>query len=110
MFNFNGLTPGADGKSELEVCFSLDINGILLVSAEEVSTDHKKVANLSRPNSGDSGSSNSYVNALKNHKSVDHDSPAIVLDEDCALSKDLSSSLRVENKDSQSLTNLKNAS
>ncbi|GKC46977.1 hypothetical protein Tco_1064699, partial [Tanacetum coccineum] len=55
--------------------------------------DHKKVANLSRPNSGDSGSYNSYVNAVKNHKSVDHDSPAIVLDEDCALSKDLSSSL-----------------
>ncbi|GJZ59672.1 hypothetical protein Tco_0615488 [Tanacetum coccineum] len=43
--------------------------------------DHKKVANSSRPNSGDSGSSNSYVNAVKNHKSVDHDSPAIVLDE-----------------------------
>ncbi|GJR61140.1 RNA-directed DNA polymerase, eukaryota [Tanacetum coccineum] len=44
--------------------------------------DHKKVANSSRPIEGDSGSSNSYVNAVKNHKSVDHDSPAIVLDED----------------------------
>ncbi|GJZ75773.1 nucleotide-binding alpha-beta plait domain-containing protein, partial [Tanacetum coccineum] len=53
--------------------------------------DHKKVANSPRPNSGDSGSSNSNVNEVKNHKSVDHDSPAIVLDEDCALSKDLSS-------------------
>ncbi|GKE69653.1 hypothetical protein Tco_1527725, partial [Tanacetum coccineum] len=47
--------------------------------------DHKKVANSPRPNSGDSGSSNSYVNAVKNHKSVDHDSPAIVLDEDWEL-------------------------
>ncbi|GJT04037.1 RNA-directed DNA polymerase, eukaryota [Tanacetum coccineum] len=71
--------------------------------------DHKKVANSSRPNSGDSGSSNSYVNAVKNHKSVDHDSPAIVLDEDCALSKDLSSSLMGRIKEFASLTNLKNA-
>ncbi|GJZ14577.1 nucleotide-binding alpha-beta plait domain-containing protein [Tanacetum coccineum] len=71
--------------------------------------DHKKVANLSRPNSGDSGSYNSYVNAVKNHKSVDHDSPAIVLDEDCALSKDLSSSLMGRIKEFASLTNLKNA-
>ncbi|GJY97003.1 hypothetical protein Tco_0513913 [Tanacetum coccineum] len=62
-----------------------------------------------RPNSGDSGSSNSYVNAVKNHKSVDHDSPAIVLDEDCALSKDLSSSLMGRIKEFASLTNLKNA-
>ncbi|GKB99464.1 RNA-directed DNA polymerase, eukaryota, reverse transcriptase zinc-binding domain protein [Tanacetum coccineum] len=60
-------------------------------------------------NSGDSGSSNSYVNAVKNHKSVDHDSPAIVLDEDCALSKDLSSSLMGRIKEFASLTNLKNA-
>ncbi|GJY15544.1 RNA-directed DNA polymerase, eukaryota, reverse transcriptase zinc-binding domain protein [Tanacetum coccineum] len=59
--------------------------------------------------SGDSGSSNSYVNAVKNHKSVDHDSPAIVLDEDCALSKDLSSSLMGRIKEFASLTNLKNA-
>ncbi|GJT65950.1 RNA-directed DNA polymerase, eukaryota [Tanacetum coccineum] len=71
--------------------------------------DHKKVANSPRPNSGDSGSSNSYVNAVKNHKSVDHDSPAIVLDEDCALSKDLSSSLMGRIKEFASLTNLKNA-
>ncbi|GJY43073.1 nucleotide-binding alpha-beta plait domain-containing protein [Tanacetum coccineum] len=71
--------------------------------------DHKKVANSSRPNSGDSRSSNSYVNAVKNHKSVDHDSPAIVLDEDCALSKDLSSSLMGRIKEFASLTNLKNA-
>ncbi|GJR01595.1 RNA-directed DNA polymerase, eukaryota [Tanacetum coccineum] len=71
--------------------------------------DHKKVANSSRPNSGDSGSSNSYVNAVKNHKSVDHDSPAIVLDEDCVLSKDLSSSLMGRIKEFASLTNLKNA-
>ncbi|GKF98823.1 hypothetical protein Tco_0297606, partial [Tanacetum coccineum] len=70
---------------------------------------HKKVANPPRPNSGDSGSSNSYVNAVKNHKSVDHDSPAIVLDEDCALSKDLSSSLMGRIKEFASLTNLKNA-
>ncbi|GKF02752.1 nucleotide-binding alpha-beta plait domain-containing protein, partial [Tanacetum coccineum] len=47
--------------------------------------DHKKVANSPHPNSGDSGSTNSYVNAVKKQKSVDHDSPAIVLDEDCAL-------------------------
>ncbi|GKB58776.1 hypothetical protein Tco_0914962, partial [Tanacetum coccineum] len=32
--------------------------------------DHKKFANSPRPNSGDYGSSNSYVNAVKNHKSV----------------------------------------
>ncbi|GJR29611.1 RNA-directed DNA polymerase, eukaryota [Tanacetum coccineum] len=42
-------------------------------------------------------------------KSVDHDSPAIVLDEDCALSKDLSSSLMGRIKEFASLTNLKNA-
>ncbi|GJR29917.1 RNA-directed DNA polymerase, eukaryota, reverse transcriptase zinc-binding domain protein [Tanacetum coccineum] len=71
--------------------------------------DHKKVANLPRPNSGDSGSSNSYVNAVKNHNSVDHDFPTIVLDEDCALSKDLSSSLMGRIKEFASLTNLKNA-
>ncbi|GJR29249.1 hypothetical protein Tco_1105481 [Tanacetum coccineum] len=70
---------------------------------------HKKVPNSPCPNSGDSGSSNSYVNAVKNHKSVDHDSPAIVLDEDCALSKDLSSSLMGRIKEFASLTNLKNA-
>ncbi|GKG10261.1 hypothetical protein Tco_0339007, partial [Tanacetum coccineum] len=56
-----------------------------------------------------SGSSNSYVNAVKNHKSVDHDSPAIVLDEDYALSKDLSSSLMDRIKEFAPLTNLKNA-
>ncbi|GKB29528.1 nucleotide-binding alpha-beta plait domain-containing protein [Tanacetum coccineum] len=71
--------------------------------------DHKKVSNSPRPNSGDSGSSNSYVNAVKNHKSVDHDSPAIVLDKDYALSKDLSSSLMCRIKEFAYLTNLKNA-
>ncbi|GJQ93595.1 RNA-directed DNA polymerase, eukaryota [Tanacetum coccineum] len=63
----------------------------------------------SKEDDWDSGSSNSYVNAVKNHKSVDHDSPAIVLDEDCALSKDLSSSLMGRIKEFASLTNLKNA-
>ncbi|GJS76309.1 hypothetical protein Tco_0726190 [Tanacetum coccineum] len=49
--------------------------------------DHKKVANSSRPNSGDSGSSNSYVNAVKNHKSVDHDSMPSVLTKMCSTLK-----------------------
>ncbi|GJV10722.1 heat shock cognate 70 kDa protein-like protein [Tanacetum coccineum] len=48
MFNFNGLTLGADGNSELEVRFSLDIYGILRVSAEEVSTGHKNSVTISK--------------------------------------------------------------
>nr|GFB12504.1 heat shock cognate 70 kDa protein-like [Tanacetum cinerariifolium] len=39
MFNFDVLTPEPYRNSGLEVCFSLDINGILLVSAEEILTD-----------------------------------------------------------------------
>ncbi|GKD41381.1 reverse transcriptase domain-containing protein [Tanacetum coccineum] len=58
-----------------------------------------EVANSSRPICGDFWEFYSYVMRVKNLKSVDLDSPAIVLDEECALSRDLSSSLmgRIKN-------------
>nr|GEW03453.1 hypothetical protein [Tanacetum cinerariifolium] len=37
-FILNGLTLGINGMSRIEVCFNLNVDGILLVSAEEIST------------------------------------------------------------------------
>ncbi|KAL7610719.1 hypothetical protein Lser_V15G12393 [Lactuca serriola] len=37
-FSLSCLTLGSNGDSELEVCFTIDVNGILLVSAEEMSS------------------------------------------------------------------------
>ncbi|GKD70968.1 heat shock cognate 70 kDa protein-like protein, partial [Tanacetum coccineum] len=39
---FGDLTPGTDGNSHIEVCFNLNVDGILLVSAEEISTGQRK--------------------------------------------------------------------
>ena len=47
-FLFDGLTPGTDGKSHVEVCFNLDINGILLVTAEELSTGLRKSITITK--------------------------------------------------------------
>ncbi|GJU54852.1 heat shock cognate 70 kDa protein-like protein, partial [Tanacetum coccineum] len=47
-FSFKGLTPGTDGQSDIEVCFNLDINGILLVSAEELSTGQRKSITITK--------------------------------------------------------------
>ncbi|GKE39022.1 heat shock cognate 70 kDa protein-like protein [Tanacetum coccineum] len=47
-FELTGLTLGPDGKSRIEVCFSLDTNGILLVSAEEISTGQRKSITITK--------------------------------------------------------------
>ncbi|GKE21857.1 heat shock cognate 70 kDa protein-like protein [Tanacetum coccineum] len=47
-FKFGGLTPGTNGRSDMEVCFSLDTNGILLVSAEEISTRQRKSITITK--------------------------------------------------------------
>ncbi|GKB49657.1 heat shock cognate 70 kDa protein-like protein, partial [Tanacetum coccineum] len=47
-FKFGGLTPGTDGQSDIEVCFNLDINGILLVSAEEISTGQRNSITITK--------------------------------------------------------------
>ncbi|GKB48542.1 heat shock cognate 70 kDa protein, partial [Tanacetum coccineum] len=47
-FNFRGLTPGTNGCSDIEVCFNLDINGILLVSAEEISTGQRRSITITK--------------------------------------------------------------
>nr|GEY59263.1 RNA-directed DNA polymerase, eukaryota [Tanacetum cinerariifolium] len=71
--------------------------------------DHRYANNSSRFNSGDLGSTKSYVNVIKNNNVLGKmDSPAIVLDDDCVLSKDLSKSLMGGIKEFASLTNLKN--
>ncbi|GKB55528.1 RNA-directed DNA polymerase, eukaryota [Tanacetum coccineum] len=72
---------------------------------------HRNVVNSSRPiSSGNFGSAKSYVNVVKNVNEMSKlDSPAIVLDDDCVLSKDLSNSLMGRIKEFASLTNLKNA-
>ncbi|GJY70990.1 heat shock cognate 70 kDa protein, partial [Tanacetum coccineum] len=46
-FDISGLTP-SPRRMELEVCFSLDDNGILLVSAKEVSTGHMKSITITK--------------------------------------------------------------
>ncbi|GJZ88499.1 heat shock cognate 70 kDa protein-like protein [Tanacetum coccineum] len=48
MFDLNGLILGPDGRSKIEVCFSLDTNGILLVSAEEISTGQRKSITITK--------------------------------------------------------------
>ncbi|GKE05524.1 heat shock cognate 70 kDa protein-like protein, partial [Tanacetum coccineum] len=47
-FELIGLKPGPNGKSNMEVCFSLDTNGILLVSAEEISTGQRKSITITK--------------------------------------------------------------
>ncbi|GJZ15235.1 heat shock cognate 70 kDa protein-like protein [Tanacetum coccineum] len=47
-FDLNGLILGPDGRSKIEVCFSLDTNGILLVSAEEISTGQRKSITITK--------------------------------------------------------------
>ncbi|GJY80897.1 RNA-directed DNA polymerase, eukaryota, reverse transcriptase zinc-binding domain protein [Tanacetum coccineum] len=72
---------------------------------------HRNVVNSSRPiNSGNFGSAKSFVNVVKNVNEMSKlDSHAIVLDDDCVLSKDLSNSLMGRIKEFASVTNLKNA-
>lgn len=41
-FSLRGLTLGPNGKSEIEVCFEIDVNGIFQVSAMETSTGKKE--------------------------------------------------------------------
>nr|GEY18104.1 probable mediator of RNA polymerase II transcription subunit 37c [Tanacetum cinerariifolium] len=48
LFNFRGLTPGTNGCSRIEVCFNLNVDGILLVSAEEISTRQKKSITITK--------------------------------------------------------------
>ncbi|KAI3805753.1 hypothetical protein L1987_21638 [Smallanthus sonchifolius] len=47
-FNLYGLTPGFNGESDLEVCFNIDANGILQVSAEEISTGQTKSITIAK--------------------------------------------------------------
>ncbi|KAJ0878688.1 putative Heat shock protein 70 family [Helianthus annuus] len=47
-FDLRGLTPGIDGESQLEVCFKIDANGILHVSAQEISTGQTKSITITR--------------------------------------------------------------
>ncbi|KAF5785577.1 putative Heat shock protein 70 family [Helianthus annuus] len=47
-FNLRGLTPGINGQSQLEVCFNVDANGILHVSAQEISTGQTKSITIAR--------------------------------------------------------------
>ncbi|KAM0028226.1 putative Heat shock protein 70 family [Helianthus debilis subsp. tardiflorus] len=47
-FDLCGLTPGINGPSQLEVCFNIDANGILHVSAQEISTGQTKSITITR--------------------------------------------------------------
>nr|GEU96905.1 heat shock cognate 70 kDa protein-like [Tanacetum cinerariifolium] len=47
-FDLHGLILGPDGRSKIEVCFSLDSNGILLVYAEEISTGQRKSITITK--------------------------------------------------------------
>ncbi|GKB49656.1 heat shock cognate 70 kDa protein-like protein, partial [Tanacetum coccineum] len=47
-FQLNGLILGPDVRSKIEVCFSLDTNGILLVSAQEISTRQRKSITITK--------------------------------------------------------------
>ncbi|KAK9073059.1 hypothetical protein SSX86_007381 [Deinandra increscens subsp. villosa] len=47
-FSFGGLTPGVNGTSQLEVCFNMDANGILVVSAKETSTGQTKSITITK--------------------------------------------------------------
>ncbi|GJZ00356.1 RNA-directed DNA polymerase, eukaryota, reverse transcriptase zinc-binding domain protein [Tanacetum coccineum] len=66
--------------------------------------------NSSRLNGGNMGSGKSYVKVVKASNMAGHmDTPAIVLDEECVNSIDLSTSLMGRVKEFASLTNLKTA-
>ncbi|RXI08957.1 hypothetical protein DVH24_023101 [Malus domestica] len=41
-FTINGIPPAPKGTAEFDVCFSIDANGILSVSAEDKSTGQRK--------------------------------------------------------------------
>ncbi|KAJ0743194.1 putative Heat shock protein 70 family [Helianthus annuus] len=47
-FNLSGLTQAFNGESQLEVCFNIDANGILLVTAEETSTGRRKSITITK--------------------------------------------------------------
>ncbi|CAI9259505.1 unnamed protein product [Lactuca saligna] len=47
-FSLHNLTLCPNGNSELEVCFSIDANGILQVSAEETSTGNRKSITIAK--------------------------------------------------------------
>ncbi|CAH1432896.1 unnamed protein product [Lactuca virosa] len=47
-FDLFKLTLGSNGRSQLEVCFSIDANGILQVFAEETSTDKRKSITIAK--------------------------------------------------------------
>ncbi|MFS7976946.1 putative Heat shock protein 70 family [Helianthus anomalus] len=47
-FYFCGLTPGSNGKSYIEVFFNIDANGILQVSAVEISTGQRKSITIAK--------------------------------------------------------------
>ncbi|MFS7976941.1 putative Heat shock protein 70 family [Helianthus anomalus] len=48
MFNLSGLTLAFNGESQLEVWFSIDSNGILHVSAQELSTGQRKSISIAK--------------------------------------------------------------
>ncbi|MFS7976933.1 putative Heat shock protein 70 family [Helianthus anomalus] len=47
-FELCDLTLGSNGMSKLEVCFNIDVDGILLVSAEETSTGQRKSITIAK--------------------------------------------------------------
>ncbi|KAL8259941.1 hypothetical protein R6Q59_027894 [Mikania micrantha] len=47
-FELCGLTLGSNGRSDIEVCFNINANGILLVSAEEISTGQTKSLTIAK--------------------------------------------------------------
>ncbi|GJX74959.1 heat shock cognate 70 kDa protein [Tanacetum coccineum] len=47
-FKFGGLTPGTNGRSYMEVCLNLNVDGILLVTAEEISTGQRKSITITK--------------------------------------------------------------
>ncbi|GJR47792.1 heat shock cognate 70 kDa protein [Tanacetum coccineum] len=47
-FQFGGLTPGTNGCPDHEVCFNLNVDGILLVSAENISTGQRKSITITK--------------------------------------------------------------
>ncbi|KAI3759878.1 hypothetical protein L1987_50262 [Smallanthus sonchifolius] len=47
-FSLYDLKLGSSGKSDIEVCFNIDANGILIVSAQEISTGQTKSITISK--------------------------------------------------------------
>nr|XP_043625370.1 heat shock cognate 70 kDa protein-like [Erigeron canadensis] len=47
-FNLSGLTLGPNGTSKIKVVFDVDVNGILCVSAEEISTGQRKTITIAK--------------------------------------------------------------